>query len=510
MTTIDQHQPRPMSGVENKQTSGARQSRQILPHQQQQQEQQQQQHQNSTNGATSSSSSNNTNASQKNAELPRPYKCPMCDKAFHRLEHQTRHIRTHTGEKPHACTFPGCAKRFSRSDELTRHARIHSNPNSRKNASNKTKSNNASPVSSPMLRAKNDVKQHTPDQLHLHPVSELTNASNSASKNKYLIREPYPGMMSAPTSRPHSPNHSPSFTHQRPYAYSPPTQNALLDSSSGSSSLPKGLASTLDEMSVLAAAASQQLERERERNYFQHSSPTGGILSSSAHSSSAPSLHDRLLDSRKHGHTPYYLSFPHHHLPTSHLSNSRASSSSHQKKSPPMRSFSLHYDLEDELYGHRSKRSRPGSPLSTAPPSPSFSPNSVSPTPDHTPVDTPAHSPRIFAQEPNKDVHLPSIRNLSIRNPPHMLLTPLEVDPGWTQPSVHIPASNSGTNSHPETPYGTPPVSLPRLTDILEGNSQDRLLPVPRPSQDAYGSSSNQQGKQPGHDDDPFLLGFVV
>jgi len=123
----------------------------------------------------------------------------------------------------------------------------------------------------------------------------------------------------------------------------------------------------------------------------------------------------------------------------------------------------------DDPYSHRpTKKSRPNSPYSTAPPSPTFSHDSLSPTPDHTPIITPAHSPRLRPAYHAHDLQLPRLHHLSLTPAAHLPI----LEPNTEATASPVP--NRAPSSH------AVPRSL-RISDILsKPEASQRVLPAPR------------------------------
>ncbi|KAK3111300.1 hypothetical protein LTR53_013596 [Teratosphaeriaceae sp. CCFEE 6253] len=410
----------------------------------------------------------NMNQDEHRPDLPRPYKCPLCDKAFHRLEHQTRHIRTHTGEKPHGCQFPGCTKRFSRSDELTRHSRIHSNPNSRRgnkqhvaaaaaaavaiqngmqngvydNAtmqqlnqlsqfSQMSQMNQAGQVNNMNQMGQNNhlgqLGQSMPNAMgQMGQVGQMNHMGQPGQMNSPLTQ--MPGMMGPPP--PQNTQSAPNSNLTSPNV-SPPHSYATYSSNPGSY-ITRNVSG---DISPATATAASQVEREN--------------------NSQIPNQHLSLPSGRYS--TPYHA----HPYGTGRMPSL---SSYHYSSNPTSQPMSRsHSQDEDDHYGRRSlKRSRPGTPQSTAPPSPEFPNESISPTPDHTPLATPSHSPRLRPQYFHNGVQLPTLHDLSLHNQPPPALAPVEPSADGQQP--YVPLQHSGL----------------RISEIMEaGDGAQRKLPVP-------------------------------
>ncbi|KAF2864397.1 hypothetical protein K470DRAFT_254048 [Piedraia hortae CBS 480.64] len=376
------------------------------------------------------------NADDQRPDLPRPYKCHLCDKAFHRLEHQTRHIRTHTGEKPHACSFPGCTKRFSRSDELTRHTRIHNNPNSRR--SNKQQHATAAaaalqhsglPPGTYDVNVLQHQQQPQPSTTHpYHAIGPLAPMSHGpVTPQTYHLPPP-----SASASRRNSPEPSPNM-HYSAAPSAPPGSYLTRNISGEISQANMHSHSRPMDMNLLATAASHV------------ESPGPAYHHSNAH-------HVTPARSSRFGYqSPYQRS----RMPS--LSSYHYTNTSNPASQPMSRSHSQ----DDDDSGRPYKKSRPNSPHSTSPPSPEPPHESASPTPDHTPLATPSHSPRLRPLYLTQGVYqLPTLHHLSLQHPP--ALAPVE--PATDQTQTYVPTQHSGL----------------RISEIMEtGDGAQRKLPIP-------------------------------
>lgn len=49
----------------------------------------------------------------------------MHGSSFSESSNLSKHIRTHTGDRPYVCQHPGCEKRFARPDQVARHLNVH-------------------------------------------------------------------------------------------------------------------------------------------------------------------------------------------------------------------------------------------------------------------------------------------------------------------------------------------------------------------------------------------------
>ena len=281
---------------------------------------------------------------------------------------------------------------------LHRHSRIHNNPNSRRG------------------KGQSHAAAH---QAAVAAVQAGLMEPGGGGLGHMMPPPSKPISRSAPGSQLGSPNVSPPHSFSN---YSPSMGNDLAAYHVGfnsNSNSPNGLSRPMD---LLADAASRLEQRP---GHYSHSS-------------------------RHHitsGYHPYASRLP--------------GLSQYAYSSQPMSRSHSHED--DDPYTHRmTKKSRPGSPNSTAPPSPTFSHDSCSPTPDHTPLATPAHSPRLRPHGFN-DLQLPHLRHLSLNQNFVPALAPMEPSTEREQP--YVPSQSSGL----------------RIGDIIsKPEGAQRKLPVPQ------------------------------